>query len=166
MCVQDVPPGMVQWLLITAHHIIMDERSMDILQKELGSIYIAALKGQQPDLAPCRVQYPDFAHWQRCQMETGKLDDQISFWKQHLQAAPARLELPPDLPRPAQFSGRGAMVPYQLSAEATEALQTFGQENKASLLETMLAAAQVGFIAVHSASLKRKGLVVHAWKQL
>ena len=142
-CVQDAPPGTLQWLLLTAHHILVDERSMNILLKELGSLYMAKLQGRPPDLAPCQVQYPDFAHWQRHQLETGKIGEQISFWKQHLQGAPARLELPPDLARPPCFSGRGATVPYQLGAEETDALRAFTRKHKASLLETILAAVQV-----------------------
>ena len=74
MYIQDAAPGTTQWLLMTAHHIIVDERSMDVLQRELGSIYTAILQGRQPYLPPCQVQYPDFAHWQRCQLESGKLE--------------------------------------------------------------------------------------------
>ena len=118
---------------------------MEVLWKELGMAYRAILIGRQPDLAPCQIQYPDFAHWQRDQLESGKLDDQISFWRQHLREAPARLELPPDLARPSRFSGRGAVVPFQLSAEDTAALQAFARANRASLLEAMMAVVQVSF---------------------
>lgn len=58
---------------------------MEILHEELGSIYTVILQSRTPDLAPCRVQYSDFAHWQRHQLQTYELDSQISFWKQHLQ---------------------------------------------------------------------------------
>lgn len=143
VCIQDTAPSTTQWLLMTAHHIVVDERSLDILLKELGSIYMATSQGRHPDLTPCPIQYADFAHWQRQQLQTGELDGQISFWKQQLQAAPAKLELPLDMPRPAQFSGRGAMVPYKLSVEDTAALQAFARDNKASLLEAIMAAAQV-----------------------
>ncbi len=116
---------------------------MDILHMELGGIYTAMLEHRQPSLGPCQIQYSDFAHWQQRQLKTGELDTQISYWKQQLQQAPARLELPTDMPRPAQFRGKGASVPYQLSAAETTALQGFARDSKASLVETLLAATQV-----------------------
>ncbi|MCA1697030.1 MAG: condensation domain-containing protein [Actinobacteria bacterium] len=51
-------------LLLTAHHIITDGWSMRVLVEELGTLYDAALRGEDAALPPLTVQYGDFAVWQ------------------------------------------------------------------------------------------------------
>src|SRR6185295_10827714 len=56
-------------LLITMHHIVSDGWSMGILQKELSALYGAFVRESGDPLPELRVQYADYAVWQRKWME-------------------------------------------------------------------------------------------------
>ena len=53
-----------------------------------------------------RLQYADFASWQRDALDSGALDEQLAYWRAEL-AGSAPLELPGDRPRPPRPSLRG-----------------------------------------------------------
>ncbi|MCP4661107.1 MAG: amino acid adenylation domain-containing protein, partial [bacterium] len=52
-------------LLITLHHIISDAWSMQVLIREIGTLYNAIVDGEPPALPRLPIQYADFACWQR-----------------------------------------------------------------------------------------------------
>src|SRR5215208_5883948 len=52
-------------LLLTMHHIIFDGWSMGIFVRELAALYEAYATGKPSPLSDVRVQYVDFADWQR-----------------------------------------------------------------------------------------------------
>ena len=51
--------------LLTQHHIVSDGWSMGVLMRELNALYAAFSEGQPDPLPPLRIQYPDYAAWQR-----------------------------------------------------------------------------------------------------
>src|SRR5690606_29280171 len=76
-------------LVIVMHHIVSDGWSMNILVREIATLYHAINAGFPNPLPELPIQYPDFAAWQRNWLQGEVLDEQINFWKQHLQGAPA-----------------------------------------------------------------------------
>src|SRR5439155_860691 len=60
---------MVHWsaqehrLLLTIHHIIADEWSMELLQREVSQLYEAFAHGRPSPLPAVPIQYADFACW-------------------------------------------------------------------------------------------------------
>jgi len=103
-------------LLLTTHHILADEWSMEIVHQELKSLYEAFSMGRPSPLPDLPIQFADFACWQREWMKGEVLDSQTSYWKKELAGAPSILELPADKPRPASQSFRGATETFQLPA--------------------------------------------------
>ncbi|MBA2675111.1 non-ribosomal peptide synthetase, partial [Ramlibacter sp.] len=95
-------------LLFTVHHIVSDGWSMGVLVREVGALYAAYAQGRPTPLDPLPVQYADFAHWQRRRLDAAMLRDQLRYWEQALDGAPALLALPTDRPRLAAQSHRGA----------------------------------------------------------
>lgn len=83
-------------LLISAHHIAVDEQSSGIIERELGACYRAGMTGSQPDMPPLPIQYADFAAWQRGADWRPGLD----YWRQQLAGAQPT-ELPGDRSWPA-----------------------------------------------------------------
>jgi len=120
-------------LTLVLHHIIGDGWSLEILIRELRTLYDAFLARSDADLPPLVVQYGDFALWQHEWVENGGLDRQLAFWKNTLDGVPPLLELPYDHPRPARQSYHGAIVETVLPPSLKQRLENFCKEESASL---------------------------------
>jgi hypothetical protein len=126
-------------LLAAAHHIAIDGSSMGLFRQELCALYAAFCRGQDSPLAPLTYHYADYAVWQRQWLQGDILDRQIAFWKETLSGAPALLDLPTDRVRPTTPSYRGRTTPFELSKELSDALQSLGRRESASLFMVLLA---------------------------
>ncbi|MDQ1741764.1 MAG: hypothetical protein QOE23_103, partial [Pseudonocardiales bacterium] len=126
-------------LLLTLHHVLADGWSMDVLARELGVLYAAASAGRPDPLPPLRVQYADYAAWQRGWLSGAIADRQAEFWTKALDGAPALLELPTDLPRPAEQDYHGDQLAVEFDAELTAALAALSQRAGCTLFMTVLA---------------------------
>jgi amino acid adenylation domain-containing protein len=129
-------------LLMTLHHIITDGRSNEILVDELVTLYQSCIAGQPAPLAPLPIQYVDYAVWQRQWLQGKLLETQLDYWIRQLGGVQP-IELPIDHPRPSLVSSRGALHPFALSEELSQAVIALGREEKVTLFMTLLAAFQV-----------------------
>jgi glycosyltransferase involved in cell wall biosynthesis len=130
------------FVLFTMHHIAGDGWSMDILVRETGALYEAVSAGKPAALPELPIQYVDFAHWQRQQLQGGVMENHLSYWKQQLGGAPAVLHLP-TVPRPtAKQSSAGAFHPIKFTAALTDALKALSQQEDLTPFMTLLAAFQ------------------------
>ncbi|HEX7240375.1 MAG TPA: amino acid adenylation domain-containing protein, partial [Longimicrobiaceae bacterium] len=139
-----------EWaLLFTLHHVVSDGWSMEVLVREASALYGAHAEGGEAALPELPVQYADYSVWQRGWLAGEVLEAQLAWWRRRLAGAPPVLELPTDRPRPTVQDGRGARVPFALSAEATHALGELSRRGGATLFMTLLAAWQL-LLARHS----------------
>lgn len=129
-------------LVIVMHHIASDGWSRGILLREFETAYQAYAQGQQPAFSDSPAQYSDYSIWQRRQFDNGALDDQLSYWKEHLAQVPGLLQLPTDYPRPAAPSLREAVYTVILPDTVLSTLLALGQSEGATLFMTLLAAFQ------------------------
>ena len=127
-------------LLLTMHHIISDDWSMDVVVREVAALYTAFAQGRQAVLPPLPVQYADYAQWQRRWLTGDALQRQLEHWKAHLAGAPALLSLPTDRPRPALQSYAGGRVGFTIDAAVSRRLRALAQEAGATLFMTLHAA--------------------------
>lgn len=130
-------------LVVVMHHIISDGWSISIVVRELGALYQAIQRGQENPLPPLAIQYPDFAIWQRQWMQGDILEQQLSYWQQHLADAPATLDLPTDFQRPTMQSNRGATYRQDFSEGLTQRIEQFSRTHDATPFMTMMAAYQL-----------------------
>ncbi|HYY94296.1 MAG TPA: amino acid adenylation domain-containing protein, partial [Pyrinomonadaceae bacterium] len=130
-------------LALSLHHIISDAWSMRVLIREVSALYTALRADSPPALPELRIQYADFAQWQRRRMQSETGRAQLAYWKEKLRDAPAVLELPTDRPRPSTQSFNGASAPFGFGPELTAKLHALSQESGASLFMVMLAAFSV-----------------------
>ena len=97
-------------LLQIMHHIISDDWSRQILNREVAVLYEAFSKlGCPSPLPELPVQYADFAAWQHHIIRNNEvcLEAQLSYWKQQLKGGNLPpLNLPTDYPRPTTQSFR------------------------------------------------------------
>ncbi|MGC2777759.1 MAG: amino acid adenylation domain-containing protein [Bradyrhizobium sp.] len=130
-------------LLTTMHHIVSDGWSIGVLTREVAALYEAFSQGRPSPLAELTVQYADYALWQRSWLEGEVLQQQVGYWKAHLQGAPAALELPTDRGRSAVASFAGGAVNFALSSELSAKLAALARREGATLYMVLLAAYQL-----------------------
>ncbi|MBD2483967.1 non-ribosomal peptide synthetase [Planktothrix sp. FACHB-1365] len=128
--------------LLVLHHIVADGWSMEILERELSTIYTALCNHQAPALPELPIQYADFSVWQRDWLAGEIFQRQLNYWQQQLQGIPSLLELPTDRPRPAIQTYRGAHQSFQLSTELSEAIISLSKRMSVTPFMLLLAAFQ------------------------
>jgi amino acid adenylation domain-containing protein len=127
-------------LVITLHHIISDGWSMGVFLRELATLYEAFCDGRPSPLPELPVQYADYSVWQREWMRGEVLEEQLSYWTQHLAGAPTALELGTDWPRPAAQTFAGARHYTEIPASLADRLRAFSRREGVTLFMTLLAA--------------------------
>ena len=95
-------------LLLTTHHILADEWSMEVVHQELKRLYDAFSAGRPSPLPELPIQYADFACWQRDWLKGEVLESQTSYWKKELTGAP----LHPGIAH-RQAASRHAKLPWR-----------------------------------------------------
>jgi amino acid adenylation domain-containing protein len=128
-------------LVVTLHHIASDGWSSSIIVKELVELYKAFEEGG-PVLTPLKIQYADYAIWQRNYLQGEVLEKMLAYWKQQLQGV-AALQLPTDYARPAVQSTKGATAGFVLDKAISDQLVLLSQQQGTTLFMTMLAVFKV-----------------------
>ncbi|MDH3637082.1 MAG: amino acid adenylation domain-containing protein, partial [Gammaproteobacteria bacterium] len=124
--------------IINMHHIISDGWSMDVLAKELSTLYGALSRNQTPHLPDLPIQYADYTVWQRDWLSGDTLEKERSYWISQLANVPA-LELPRDRPRPAGQTFNGGVFRFDISADLATAMLSLGKQERATPFMTLLA---------------------------
>jgi amino acid adenylation domain-containing protein len=106
------------------HHIICDGWSIGVLAVELSTLYWSFLGDKPSPLLPLKIQYPDFAIWQRRSLNDQVLAAQLDYWRNEL-AGVLTLDLPGDRPRPRQFTYRGGRCPVEIPKTVYASLRKF-----------------------------------------
>ncbi|HEX6289565.1 MAG TPA: amino acid adenylation domain-containing protein [Herpetosiphonaceae bacterium] len=128
-------------LALVIHHGIFDGWSNSIFLRELIALYKGFVAGQPVELPPLRLQYADYALWQRQWLQSTVRDEQLRYWRRQLADAPP-LELPTDYPRPPVVTYYGGIVKVQVPAALTQPLHRLSQRLNSTLFMTLLAAFQ------------------------
>ncbi|WP_342332930.1 amino acid adenylation domain-containing protein [Pedobacter sp. FW305-3-2-15-E-R2A2] len=121
------------------HHIISDGWSMEILIKELLAYYNAYLSGSVPELPGLRIQYKDYAAWQRGVLSGSLLSEHRSYWQQELSGTLPVLELSGDRPRPAVKTYNGGQVQVTFDESVLSGLRSLMQSEGTTLFMGLLA---------------------------
>ncbi len=125
-------------LFVTMHHIISDGWSMDILLKEITTLYNAFVQGKPSPLTPLPVQYADFAVWQRNWLQGEVMEKELSYWKQQLAGMPKLTELPLDHSRPTIQRYQGERQSTMFPPELTQRLRELSRQEGVTLFMTLL----------------------------
>ncbi len=144
-------------LIIDTHHIVFDGASWEILISELIRLYHAAALGNSSpstssgqslekgadglsdDEAP-RLQYKDYAEWQRQQLDTPALQVSADFWRRHLSGELPVLDMPADFPRPATPDYAGDWVTVAIDPMLAAKVRQLAKDQKTTLFMTLFAA--------------------------
>jgi hypothetical protein len=75
-------------LMIGLSHLVFDAWSTAILWRELATLYQAFSERAESPLTPLKIQYLDFAHWQRQQLQGERLKQLLNYWENHYSVFP------------------------------------------------------------------------------
>ncbi|MFF4923263.1 amino acid adenylation domain-containing protein [Kitasatospora sp. NPDC001261] len=128
-------------LVVVVHHIAVDGWSMPLLWDDLSAMYRSRLEGREHELPPLRIQYADFAHWQRARLSGDRLQSQLDYWSAQLSGL-SPLDLPTDRPRGPVRAGRGERITFTVPEELAERLRLLGRRHGATMFMTLLAGFQ------------------------
>lgn len=126
---------------MTIHHIISDAWSNVIFFKEFLELYKAYVKGENITLPELKIQYADYAGWERKKFEEKKQDKALDYWVKQLEN-PTTLQLPTDFPRPKNKDYEGGFEPLSVPSGISEKLKAIGNAQGASMFMIILSAFQ------------------------
>ncbi len=130
-------------LLLAVHHLVADGWSISIFLRELSVLYAAFLRGLPSPLPELRLQYADWALWQRDWLRGAALEEQLRWWRDRLDSAPRVLDLPADFAHPPVETHAGAAVPVRLPDDLVADIRRRGLGGAATPFMVLLAALQV-----------------------
>ena len=116
-------------LLLSAHHIVVDVWSLNLIARELTAHYEAFAAGEPPAVPALPIQYADFAAWQAAHWTDEVLAPQLEYWKGRLGGELPVLQLPTDRPRPPVQTYGGASRRFQVGASTGDALRALCREH-------------------------------------
>ncbi len=126
-----------QMLVMTAHHIVCDGWSMNILLEELGALYSARLSGATANL-PEAHSFADYA------ARHGAVQPEAeAYWLRQFAQAPEPLALPLDRPRPALKSFGGDTLRGTIEASLHDRVKRAAARSGCTLFAVLLTAYQL-----------------------
>lgn len=128
------------FLVTVMHHIAVDGWSRAPFWKQLTALYAQATAGESVGLEPQRIEYSDFALWQRDLLGGGVQEQQLAYWSEQLRGIPPLLELPTDHPRPAVQTFKGSHLTGMLPTSLHQSLRQLGQNEGCTLFMIAMAA--------------------------
>jgi amino acid adenylation domain-containing protein len=126
-------------LSLTAHHVIIDGLSFDIILAELARFYSAAVQNGPPPRLPACRQFREYVEWQSIQLASGAFQVQAEYWMDRLAAAPP-LDLPTDRPSPADPDFLSGTVIREIDPALAQSLNLLARQNGCTAAMVYLAA--------------------------
>ncbi|QRN97764.1 hypothetical protein JRI60_01365 [Archangium violaceum] len=136
----------LHFLVFSAHLLVADGCSLQILFEELALTYRAAVTGEPAGLPELPVRYTDWAEWQREQLTDSRRAELSRWWCQRLSGLPLMLDLVP----PRRALGRGRRMHRALPAEVVAGVRALASAERQTVF-TVLSAAW-GVVLGHFAS--------------
>jgi len=127
-------------LVFTAHHIVCDGWSLNVIINELAATYSAALKAQQLSLEPA-MSFADYAENHVPNADVSTTSSQ--FWHEQYTELPELPDMPYDRPYPDRRSYAGGTCTVIVPPDITTAIRKRGARTGATMFSTMLAALQI-----------------------
>jgi len=125
-------------LLMNMHHIIGDEWSWSILNKDLNAFYQAYLEKVSIDLPTLSVTYRDFAIWQRTYLANNFLKTQMTYWLERLEDMET-MSISTDRARPDVKTYNGSEYHFFFDETLSHGLNELAKAHDCTLYMVLLA---------------------------
>ncbi len=126
-------------LFITAHHIVCDGWSYNVLLEELSALYGAHIRSKQNALPSSAA----FSKYATRRAKRGTSSHTLAFWQETFANPPEPISLPTDRPYPASRSFAGATERRTIPPEASKLLKRIGAKQKCTAYQTLLGTFEV-----------------------
>lgn len=126
-------------LLVIVHHLVSDAWSVNLLLKELITLY----NNSEAILKPLQIHYKDYAVWQIQYLQSLQAETDKKYWLQKLNGVLPVLNLPLDNNRPPFKTYNGSSIYTPFSTKIHSGLQSFCQTNDVTVFATLLSAVYV-----------------------
>ncbi|MET8582265.1 amino acid adenylation domain-containing protein [Streptomyces collinus] len=137
-------PGGDSWVLLNAHHIVLDGASAVVLVKDLLGAYQSRLDGTAPDAVRSTTGYQEFVALEEAGLRAADAGARVSYWRDRLTPPLPALALPADRPRSAHSGPvRGATATRRLSPELGERITRAARDHRLYPSALFLAALKV-----------------------
>jgi non-ribosomal peptide synthase protein (TIGR01720 family) len=140
-------------LLLNVHHIAADFWSLEILVRELRTLYGMALAQQPLRLPPLTLQYKDCVQDEIDRLQGAPGKALASFWENELQGIAPTLDLASDRPRPPVKTENGRVLSLALGEPMTRALKDAARSLQVTPYMLLLGVYQL-FLFLHTGQSK------------
>ena len=126
-------------LIITAHHIVCDGWSIDVVMRDIGKVYAAGLEGRTALMPPAQsiIDYARAeAEWNRSPEAAAARE----YWLGQFAGSVPVLDLPTDHPRTSPRSAKGARIDRAIPADLTARLRKLARAQGTTFVNLLLAA--------------------------
>ncbi|SHL04117.1 non-ribosomal peptide synthetase [Flavobacterium chilense] len=127
-------------LYYNMHHIISDEWSKEVLEREVVSFYEAYKNGVALELPDLKIQYKDYSAWENSQLESENSIADKEYWNKQFSGELPVLNLPTNKTRPRIKTFNGRSVSTYIESDEISRLKKIAQSEGGSLF--------MGFLAV------------------
>lgn len=124
--------------IYSSHHIISDGWSLEIISSEIAIAYNSIRGGNAPHLPPLKIQYKDYAAWQRRQLDIG-FEKERNYWLSQLTHPLPLLDMPLDKARGPVSRHHGGSVEGILPRHLSVALKSLAISQGGTLFTGLLA---------------------------
>lgn len=126
-------------LLFTAHHVVCDGWSINVLLDELSKVYSARIAQKSPALDPA-MPFSEYAQSQEKHFSGIEGETVESYWIKKFEILPPLLDLPLDHPHPVMKSFEGATYSRKIDLQTLKGIKKAGAQQKCTLFVTLLTA--------------------------
>ena len=128
------------FLVVTMHHIISDQWSMQVFDREMVNIYEAYSQGRHSPFGGLPFQFGDHAVWEKGLLKSGLLDRQWEYWKQQLSGPLLELEFTKSPARNKELSFRTSRQPIELDETLFGGIKALARRESCTPFMIILAA--------------------------
>ncbi|MHB9008622.1 MAG: amino acid adenylation domain-containing protein, partial [Limisphaerales bacterium] len=127
-------------MLLTWHHVCVDEWSIGIFLDELRTLYRSDVNARAQRLPPLGACYSGYAAWQREWLRSEAAEAQLAYWRRQLAGPLPELVLPIARPQPEVPGFHGATERLVLTSFSVERVRALEREGHCTEFTVLLAA--------------------------
>ena len=132
-------------LYVNMHHIISDGWSLKVLAKDILTYYEAYTQNIEIEIPALKIQYKDYACWQKDQSDNEKQLAQEEYWAKKFNDEPSIIDLPTNKVRPSIMTHNGSSLKVHLPTKIVRQFKKQCTEQGASLFMGILASWNILF---------------------